>query len=134
MNQRLAAIRQVVAWALVAPMLLVAASFAHDLMRCRLTGAVIEDCACPDGEAARAPQAQIAEQSCCEREAVTPVVAVGGQPPADALLRAPMVVKMACAEPAYHPPYRLLARPVVANAGLHGGGMTLLLRKRAFLI
>jgi hypothetical protein len=59
--------RRVVGGAVLLPLVLFAASFAHDLMRCQVTGRVVETCACPD-ENPTGPA--VDTQSCCERETV----------------------------------------------------------------
>jgi|SRR5450432_500690 len=73
-----------VAAVMLLPVMVVAASFAHDLIRCRLTGVIVAGCACADaaenGEETPAPTPASAPeatgQGCCERQSVE-AIAVG---------------------------------------------------------
>ena len=63
------AVRRAVAGVMIVPLLLVAISFTHDLMRCRLTGVVIPDGACPDTATIEISHARLDAPGCCERQA-----------------------------------------------------------------
>ncbi len=65
---------RIIAALVVVPVLLCAVSFAHDFMRCRVTGFPVAICACPDE---RAPaQAKLVEQPCCEWQTIGAMDAV----------------------------------------------------------
>jgi hypothetical protein len=124
-----------VAGALLVPLLLVATSFTHDLMRCRLTGAVIPDGACPDTATVEISHARLDAPGCCERRAAQISVVTAGPDTRNLeVLEAPRLLVLDFPAPIYRPPYRFLARAPVANAGLHAGGATLVVLKRSFLI
>ena len=63
-----------------------AVSFTHDLMRCRLTGIVIDACVCPPGDAVApvgSTPAGLESETCCARETIAKDVFVRGadEPP-----------------------------------------------------
>jgi hypothetical protein len=120
---------------MIIPLLLVATSFAHDLMRCRLTGAVIPDGVCPETETIEISHARLDAPGCCERQAAqSSVVAAGPDTRSLEVLEAPRLLVLDFPAPLYRPPYRFLARAPAANAGPHAGGATLVVLKRSFLI
>jgi len=128
-----------VAGALLVPLLLVATSFTHDLMRCRLTGAVIPDGACPDTATSEISHARLDAPGCCERQAAqSSVIKAGPDPRSLQPLEAPRLLVLSFPPPIYRPPYRFLARAPGANSGpnawWHAGGATLVVLKGSFLI
>jgi len=66
---RPASLHRIVAAVLLPALVLFALAFSHDLMRCRLTGAVIEACACP----IESPTSErhLQPETCCARDTVT---------------------------------------------------------------
>jgi hypothetical protein len=123
-----------VASALLIPVLLMAAFFTHDRMRCRLTGAVLPVCACPEGEVVDAPQSTLEAQSCCERETVAPFTATRAEGPTAAIGRAPFLVESVFEAPLYRPLDRAWFRAALRGAPPNAGGAALILLKQSFLI
>ena len=70
MPRRQRTFRRAVAALVALPVLLFAVSFVHGFMRCRVTGAVVEVCACPDDGAPRPEGPKLLEQTCCEWQTV----------------------------------------------------------------
>jgi hypothetical protein len=122
------------AGALLIPVLLVAASFTHDRMRCRLTGAVVPVCACPEGEVVDAPQSTLEAQSCCERESVAPFTAVRAEGPTVAIEGAPFLIESGFEAPVYRAPGRAWSRAVARGMPPNAAGAALILLKQSFLI
>lgn len=124
-----------VAGALLLPLLLAAGSFAHDLMRCRLTGAVIADGGCLDPGPDVTAQATLGDQSCCERQAaLTSSFALGPESRCAPVLKAPSPLALGFLPPTYRPPYPFLARPPAPDTGRPAGGASLMLLKSSLLI
>jgi hypothetical protein len=130
MFSRRAHFRRVVAIAVMMPLLVLATAFAHDLMRCRVTGVILPACVCPDAPEPAAPaDATLTEQTCCERQSLESLGAAREEAPNGALL-VPVPVESRLAPL----PRPILDRALWRLAATRPPGRALVLLKHSFLI
>jgi hypothetical protein len=109
------------------PLVVFASSFAHDLMRCRVTGTIVMTCACPDAEAPTGPT--VGQQGCCERQVIE-AISTGREEASPVVVPVPILVA-ARIEP---PVRRLPIGRLSAAAKFSPIGPSLVLIKQSFLI
>jgi hypothetical protein len=119
--------------ALLPVLALFAVSFTHDLMRCRLTGTVIDACVCAPGDAA-APVAStpagLQSETCCARETIAKDVFVRGadEPPLPSAPLLAWTARLLDAERGFS------RAALVGPARVRPTGPPLILAKQSFLL
>ena len=130
MHRGVTALQRAVGAAILVPLLLFALSFAHDLMRCRVTGAVIQTCVCPD-QTQSAPS--VDAQSCCQRDSIQAFSAAREESSASAsALVAPDLTATSILAPAA--PLASNQRFFSRSQTFRSAGPPLVLVKQSFLI
>jgi hypothetical protein len=128
--------RRVVAAVVLLPLVVLASSFAHHLMRCRLTGVIVPSCVCPDDTASPGSDPAmptVAEQSCCERESVE-ALAVGREEDSRSVVPIPLPIELRGLILADVGAIRRRNATPSSSIRVRPPGPSLVLLKRSFLI